>query len=687
MFAQLNAARDLDALRFEAEKVVNGESEARSSQGLYFVSVNAGKASLGNDPVLGPLAGDLTEFFRDFDYARRSEYHEKWGVLSSRLKEAADQASLEALVLSRESVDSVEEDLKEFLTASITMLLLGIVLQVLTFAYIGKIFVNPLKKLGLHLETFSDSNLSDSLSLGSKTLEINAIESAVNRLSNVLRENRLMNQSLMENEAKLKKEMEAAKEANRIKSEFISNISHEIRTPLSTISGMLYVMERTDMKPSQKRQLQLIKQCSSHLNELITQVLDLSKIEAHMLVLDHRPFVLGRLLEECHAFFKQDADHKQLSYNFEASNHVKSLALLGDPLRLKEIIINLLSNAIKFTSVGVVSLEVDLLELGSDQQIKLQIVVTDTGIGITPEELSQLFQNFSQADSSTSRKFGGTGLGLSISKKLAELMGGDIQVESVPRLGSKFTCVVWLALDTNDDGSSLVCDLDLERPSQEPLLVSSGDSCLEADSFKVECDRLALLAAADDPTALTLFESHLAEFECALGKTFLPVKRALTHYRMEEAASLMASTGRRPIVAPGLERDTRPLILVVDDIPSNLTTLSSLLEDLCRLKVATSGIRAIELAKGAQRPDLILMDITMPDMDGFTALQALKFNPSTRSIPVVLISASSSSALREQSIQLGAVDLIDRIASPDRIREIVLNALIGAFGRAQANNS
>lgn len=697
MVERLRTARDFDTLRFEADKAIHAESKDRSAQGLYYVSVHASTPEFVNDPVMGALAAKLSGLLQDFEYAKRGDLIEPWSQLSEQMTQASDQVSFEGVAMGNESIATVDEDLSGSLRSSVWTLLLGILLQSLTLLYIAVAFVGPLKKLGKYLYRLEGNPDQEAIHLPSHTREIKSIERAVNQLSTTLQQNRQVTEDLRQSELLLKQEMVAAQEANRTKSEFISNISHEIRTPLCAITGMVYVLEHSGLTAHQAKRLQLIKQCSTHLNELITQVLDLSKIEAHMLTLENRAFTLGPLFDECHAIFATQAAEKQLGCSLHIPSHVRSLQLRGDPLRIKEIAINLLGNAIKFTPAGQVVLQVDLLERGPEQNVKIKITVTDTGIGLSPEQMGQLFQNFSQGDSSTSRRYGGTGLGLSISQKLAHLMSGTLGVESLPGKGSTFWCTLWLSLGraapsgtaaaTSADATPLVVPGATlgEAPGAVPLALNPApptppplDMATTAAGVTPLCQQLAWLAASNDPAALAMLETHWGDFERGFGAALPAIKRALEQYRLPEATALLAAAGcapTQPPPSPRLEQDDRPVLLLVDDNPSNLTYLATLLEDVYRLRVATSGPHAIALTTSHPPPDVVLMDIAMPGMDGLTTLRAMKAYPVCQGIPVVLITASPSSEVQAQAVLWGATGVMDRAAAPTLLRRAVADAL------------
>lgn len=241
---------------------------------------------------------------------------------------------------------------------------------------------------------------------------------------------------------------EAAEAASRAKSTFLANMSHELRTPMNAIMGMTAQARRHAEDPKLGDQLTKIEQASQHLLAVINNILDISKIEAERFTLDMVDFRFGEVLENVIALLEQKAKEKQLGLHVDLPPEVASLVLVGDPLRLGQILLNLLGNAVKFTDRGTVDLRVRRLEDHPDA-VFLRIEVTDTGIGISPEERKRLFMAFEQADGSMTRKYGGTGLGLAISKQLVLMMGGEIGMESQPGTGSTFWFTVRLKHNTD----------------------------------------------------------------------------------------------------------------------------------------------------------------------------------------------------------------------------------------------
>jgi len=239
----------------------------------------------------------------------------------------------------------------------------------------------------------------------------------------------------------LARRTEAAEAANRAKTAFLANMSHEIRTPMNGILGMAYLLRRKDATPEQLKRIEIIESAGKHLMRIINDILDLTKIEAGMVVLDARDFSLPDALREAIAVIDPGLKAKDLNFHVRISSLPKSLH--GDPSRLSQILLNYLGNAVKFTERGHITLTGKVLE-ETDTDYLLRFEVSDTGIGLTNEQQSRMFRAFEQADNSTTRKYGGTGLGLAITQRIAQLMGGDVGVESVPGQGSMFWLTVRL---------------------------------------------------------------------------------------------------------------------------------------------------------------------------------------------------------------------------------------------------
>lgn len=275
--------------------------------------------------------------------------------------------------------------------------------------------------------------------------------------------------------------MNQAEAANRAKSTFLANMSHELRTPMNAIMGMTEIVMRRSNDPKQIEQLGKVKQASAHLLEIINDILDLSKIEAERLTLEKTDFTLASVIEHIHSLISVELAAKDLPLHIDLAPELAGRHCKGDPQRIGQVLLNLLGNAVKFTTTGIISVKVAPIE-DSPGEIVVRFDISDTGIGISKADQSRLFSAFEQADGSTTRKYGGTGLGLAISKRLIEMMGGEIGVESTPGQGSTF----WFTLH-----------LEEARPD---FALNVAEATMSAESrLKSEFAGRHLLLAEDEP--------------------------------------------------------------------------------------------------------------------------------------------------------------------------------------------
>ncbi|WP_075792130.1 hybrid sensor histidine kinase/response regulator [Massilia putida] len=513
-----------------------------------------------------------------------------------------------------------------------------------------------------------------------------------------------------------------AEAATRMKSEFLANMSHEIRTPMNAIIGMSRLALMADPNPRQRNYLSKILGAGEHLLGIINDILDFSKIEAGRMTLDTVPFDLDDMLEHLASIAAIKTDARRVELVFCVPRGVPG-RLVGDPLRLGQVLINLTNNAVKFTEEGEIAVAVELVERTA-AGVVLRFSVSDTGIGMDADQLARLFQSFTQADNSITRKYGGTGLGLSISKQLVELMGGTIAVTSTPGVGSRFSFTVPLGIADADATAAPAPGLELQRmrvmvvddsPGARDALVEMLDGFgIHADAVASGEESLARLAQAvreGAPYQVVLMDYMMPGWDgvetirriradarftappailmvsaCTRegvlqqegdlplsGFLTKPVGPALLYdsllqvLRPDLAAASASSGGAQN--AAGTQSDANRLagarILLVDDNANNReVALDFMAVARMRVDAATSGQEAIRMAQDGDY-DLVLMDIQMHGMDGYTATRAIRALPGCATVPVVAMTAHAMAGDREKSLAAGMNDHVVKPIDPD----------------------
>lgn len=469
--------------------------------------------------------------------------------------------------------------------------------------------------------------------------------------------------------------LSAARDAARARTEFLANVSHEMRTPMNGIIGMGSLLLETSLDSEQKEYANSIRNCARSLLEVISDILDYSKIEAHKLYLENTEFDVQEVIKGIADVFSYRATEKGLAFHCDMAEIDDIGKVWGDPNRLRQVLVNLVGNAIKFTEQGEIEVKVKLEEQ-SKKRARYRFMVRDTGIGIAREKQDMIFEGFTQADGSATRQYGGTGLGLAISKQLVALMGGQIGVESNLDAGSTFWFTVTLGIQKDAvNGSESALN---QNGKVAQAAASNIKRLFDAGSFDlnaaVVAEQIHLDEGYDEHRTLPLTDSQ-SESESGNQPLF------------DQSAGLSDSANQSPLdssnelicfdqsaassayveVASGKARDAR--ILLVEDHLINQKLVANLLRKTgYQVDVVGNGREACEAAKACSY-DLILMDVQLPEMDGYKATAAIRtFEGDGRHTPIIAVTSRTLAGDREQCLAAG---MDDYLSKPIRLAELM----------------
>ena len=596
-----------------------------------------------------------------------------------------------------------EEDVTQPLKDSMynRLWLLGasaLLLTTVIYWLINRSISKPLEHLTKTTSKMAEGKLEAHISLGRVPREIGNLGQAFNRMGSNL-------QKHMQNQTEEKAARIAAETSSKAKSEFLAKMSHEIRTPMNAIMGMAYLCQLTEMTPKQQDYLAKIQSAAENLLGIINDILDFSKIEAGRMTIEKIPYTMSEILNDLTSLVALKAEEKGLEVLFRVDPAVPE-CMVGDPLRISQILINLTSNALKFTEYGEIVVDISFQEQ-ENKAPALHFSVRDTGIGMTEEQRLKLFQSFSQADDSTTRKYGGTGLGLAISKRLAELMGGHIWVESKLGTGSIFHCILPVQLETVKIPfrqipeicglSALVVDDNASaREIFSEMLRNFGMKTQTAISGEMAMQHICQAKAENAPFDIVLMDWHMPDMDGleairqirnSLGPEDKTVIILMSSYDMDIKMtaidelyinkpvtpsslldSLMMAFGKKSMNEQNVCVDQilhypallHKHILLAEDNEINQQIAIELLEEVGAIvTVANNGVEAVA-AVSNQAFDAILMDIQMPLMDGLEAAQKIremcivgKTATCPQPIPIIAMTAHAMSNDKEKTMEAG----------------------------------